>query len=91
MRLDALETKDMLTQRATSKKKREDGDKEGLLLEQRRKQYFTLEATLHSNHKSTSNTAWPIKSIYQRCRLSFLITCKNLKTGLCKLNVIDGN
>ena len=44
MRLDALETEDMLTQRATNKKKREgDGDKEGLLLDQKRKQYFTLE------------------------------------------------
>lgn len=53
MRLDALETKDMLTQRATDRRG-EDGDKEGLLLEQRRRRYFTLVATLHGNRKSTS-------------------------------------
>lgn len=45
MRLDALETEDMLTQRTTNEKRKErgDGDKEGLLLDEKRKQYFTLE------------------------------------------------
>lgn len=51
MRLGALETEDMLTQKATNKEREGDGDREGLLLEQKREAI--------RNHKSTSETAFP--------------------------------
>ena len=56
MRLGALETEDMLTQRATNNKREWGGDKEGLLLEQKTEAilYFSI---FQRNQKSTSDTA----------------------------------
>lgn len=58
MRLDALETEDMLTQKATNKKREGDGDKEGLLLDQKGEAICHL-GIFQSNHKATSDTDCP--------------------------------
>lgn len=59
MRLDALETEDTLTQRATNKQKEGDGDKEGLLLDQKTKAIFYLRI-FQSNHKTASDADCPL-------------------------------
>lgn len=60
MRLDALETEDTLTQRATNKNKKKRGGRRqrGIVVRSEEKVilYFGI---FHSNHKSTCNTARP--------------------------------
>lgn len=73
------------------KKKKKQGDNEGIVFRAEEKAIFSLGAALHSNHTSASNTARPIKCIHQKSTAVFLIKCKQWRTAFSKINIGNVN